>query len=221
MACGCMASGMAPTSSARFSSTCPSASMTSDIMAPSSMDRPRHHRRSGPSYKRYVRWAVGVVPALECAGIRRSGTPVRPRSGRVGVGGASARGARDVGGVGAHGGVWGAGRNRRVQLGSAIRHGETDAIENAGRLPAATYRRGTMYTTLSPCFMCAGTLLHYGVPRVVIGENATFLGAEGLLRQQGVELVNLDSAECRQLMREFITAEPAPWHEDIREEEHA
>ena len=78
-----------------------------------------------------------------------------------------------------------------------------------------------MYTTLSPCFMCAGTLLHYGVPRVVIGENATFLGAEGLLRQQGVELVNLDSAECRQLMREFITTEPALWHEDIGEEEPA
>jgi cytosine/creatinine deaminase len=119
----------------------------------------------------------------------------------------------------ADGRVLSTGRNRRVQLGSAIRHGETDAIENAGRLPATTYRRATMYTTLSPCFMCAGTLLHYGVPRVVIGENATFLGAEGLLRQQGVELVNLDSAECRQLMREFIAAEPALWHEDIGEEE--
>ena len=92
-----------------------------------------------------------------------------------------------------------------------------DAIENAGRLPAATYRRSTMFTTLSPCFMCAGTILLYGIPRVVIGENATFLGAEGLLRQQGVELVVLDSAECRQLMREFIAAEPGLWHEDIGE----
>src|SRR4029453_2185588 len=188
---GYMASGMAPTSSARFSSTWPSASMTSDIMAPSSMDRPRHHRRSGPSYKRYVRWAVGVVPALECAGIRRSGTPVRARSGRVARGGPRARRR-------GHGGCLGAGRTRRGQLGGPIRHGETDAIENAGRLPAATYRRGTMYTTLSPCFMCAGTLLHYGVPRVVIGENATFLGAEGLLRQQGVELVNPAPGEVRQ-----------------------
>ena len=117
----------------------------------------------------------------------------------------------------AEGRVLGAGRNRRVQLGSAIRHGETDAIEDAGRLPAATYRRSTMFTTLSPCFMCAGTILLYGIPRVVIGENATFLGAEGLLRQQGVELVVLDSAECRQLMREFIAAEPGLWHEDIGE----
>ena len=119
----------------------------------------------------------------------------------------------------ADGRVLGAGRNRRVQLGSAIRHGETDAIENAGRLPAATYRRASMFTTLSPCFMCAGTILLYGIRRVVIGENATFLGAEGLLRQQGVELVVLDSAECRQLMREFITAEPALWNEDIGEVE--
>ena len=135
----------------------------------------------------------------------------------------------------ADGRVLGAGRNRRVQLGSAIRHGETDAIENAGRLPAATYRRATMVTTLSrwddrrgrllmvttlsPCFMCAGTILLYGIRRVVIGENATFVGAEGLLRQQGVELVNLDSGECRQLMREFIAAEPALWHEDIGEVE--
>jgi cytosine deaminase len=118
----------------------------------------------------------------------------------------------------ADGRVLGAGRNRRVQLGSAIRHGETDAIENAGRLPATTYRRATMVTTLSPCFMCAGTILLYGIPRVVIGENATFVGAEGLLRQQGVELVNLDSAACRQLMRDFIAAEPALWREDIGEE---
>jgi cytosine/creatinine deaminase len=119
----------------------------------------------------------------------------------------------------ADGRVLGAGRNRRVQLGSAIRHGETDAIESAGRLPAAIYRRVTMFTTLSPCFMCAGAILLYGIRRVVIGENATFLGAEGLLRQQGVELIVLDSPECRQLMREFIAAEPALWHEDIGEVE--
>jgi cytosine/creatinine deaminase len=113
--------------------------------------------------------------------------------------------------------VLGTGRNRRVQLGSCIRHGETDAVENAGRLPAAVYRRTTMVTTLSPCPMCAGTILLYGIPRVVIGENETFMGAEGLLREHGVELVNLDSAECKELMRTFVAAQPALWHEDIGE----
>ncbi|KRT64304.1 MAG: cytosine deaminase, cytosine deaminase [Chloroflexi bacterium CSP1-4] len=118
----------------------------------------------------------------------------------------------------ADGRVLAAGRNRRVQQGSAIRHGETDALEHAGRLPASVYRRATMYTTLSPCDMCAGAILLYGIPRVVMGENRTFVGAEDLLRARGVEIVNLDSEECAVLMREFITEHPEIWNEDIGEE---
>jgi creatinine deaminase len=114
--------------------------------------------------------------------------------------------------------ILGAGRNRRVQLGSAIRHGETDALEVAGRLPASVYRRSTMYTTLSPCHMCTGAILLYGIPRVVLGENRTFLGAEDLLREQGVDVVNLDSEECYRLMQEFIAEHPELWNEDIGEE---
>ena len=116
------------------------------------------------------------------------------------------------------GAVVGAGHNRRVQLGSAIRHGETDALENAGRLPASAYRRATMVTTLSPCDMCTGAILLYGIPRVVIGENRTFMGAEDLLRSRGVELVNLDSAECHELLQGFIREHPEIWNEDIGEE---
>lgn len=110
------------------------------------------------------------------------------------------------------------GRNRRVQQGSAIRHGETDALENAGRLPAAVYARATMYTTLSPCHMCTGAILLYKIPRVVLGENVTFLGAEDLLRRHGVEVVNLDSQECKDLMSRFITEHPDIWNEDIGED---
>jgi cytosine/creatinine deaminase len=113
--------------------------------------------------------------------------------------------------------VLGAGRNRRVQQDSAIRHGETDALENAGRLPASVYARSTMYTTLSPCDMCTGAILLYGIPRVVIGENRTFVGGEDYLRSRGVELVNLDSEECVALMSEFIAAHPDVWNEDIGE----
>ncbi|MCX9192208.1 tRNA-specific adenosine deaminase [Carbonactinospora thermoautotrophica] len=115
----------------------------------------------------------------------------------------------------ADGKVLGVGRNRRVQLGSVIRHGETDCLENAGRLPARAYQRSTLYTTLSPCYLCAGAVLLYGIPRVVIGENRTFTASEGLLRQHGVELVVLDLDECVQMMRDFIAANPALWHEDI------
>jgi cytosine deaminase len=135
-----------------------------------------------------------------------------------------ARIGRDEGGVPigaalvADGRVLGAGHNRRVQLGSAIRHGETDALEEAGRLPAAVYRRATMYTTLSPCDMCTGAILLYGIPRVVIGENRTFMGGEDLLRSRGVEVVNLDSAECVAMMDEFIAAHPDIWNEDIGED---
>ena len=107
------------------------------------------------------------------------------------------------------------GRNRRVQLESAIRHGETDALENAGRQPASVYRRATMVTTLSPCDMCTGAILLYGIPRVVIGENRTFLGGEDLLRSRGVEVINLDSSVCKTLMDEFIAAHPDIWNEDI------
>ncbi len=109
------------------------------------------------------------------------------------------------------------GRNRRVQMGSAIRHGETDALENAGRLPATTYARATMYTTLSPCHMCTGAILLYGIQRVVIGENETFMGAEDLLRAHDVEVVNLDLLECKDLMADFIAEFPSLWNEDIGE----
>ena len=114
--------------------------------------------------------------------------------------------------------VVGVGRNRRVQQGSAIRHGETDALEQAGRLPPSAYRHATMYTTLSPCDMCSGAILLYGIPRVVMGENRTFVGAEDYLRSRGVEVVNLDSAECVELMREFIAEHPELWNEDIGRE---
>jgi len=113
--------------------------------------------------------------------------------------------------------VLGAGRNRRVQMGSSIRHGETDALELAGRQPAAVYRRATMYTTLSPCDMCSGAILLYQIGRVVIGENETFRGAEDHLRQRGVEVVNLDSSESKSLMRGFIAQHPEIWKEDIGE----
>ena len=117
-----------------------------------------------------------------------------------------------VGGV-----VLGAGHNQRVQMGSAIRHGETDALENAGRLPATTYAAATMYTTLSPCHMCTGAILLYGIKRVVIGENRTFMGAEDLLREHGVEVVNLDSQQCVDMMDAFIDEFPSLWNEDIGE----
>jgi len=123
-----------------------------------------------------------------------------------------------IGSVLVHDGrIIGRGHNRRVQKGSAILHGEMDAIENAGRQPAAVYRASTVYTTLSPCAMCSGTILLYGIPRVVVGENQTFRGEEALLRARGVEVVVLQDATCRELMRRFIAAKPALWHEDIGE----
>jgi len=111
--------------------------------------------------------------------------------------------------------ILGVGHNRRVQQGSAIRHGETDCLENIGRLPASTYRRATMYTTLSPCDMCTGAILLYGIPRVVIGENQTFLGGEDLLRSRGVEVIVLQDPDCVHLMQEFISEAPELWNEDI------
>jgi len=109
----------------------------------------------------------------------------------------------------------GAGRNRRVQSGSPIHHGETDALAQAGRLPADVYRRTTMFTTLSPCDMCTGAILLYRIPRVVIGENTTFLGAEDLLRARGVQVVVADDETCAELMRVFIDEHPQLWSEDI------
>jgi cytosine deaminase len=107
------------------------------------------------------------------------------------------------------------GWNKRVQLGSAIRHGETDCLESAGRLTPEVYARSTLVTTLSPCDMCTGAILLYKIPRVIVGENRTFLGGEDLLRERGVEVVVLDDAVCVTMMQDFIAAEPALWHEDI------
>jgi cytosine deaminase len=111
--------------------------------------------------------------------------------------------------------IVGRGHNRRVQQGSAILHAEMDCIERAGRLKAADYRRSTLYSTLSPCDMCSGTALLYGIPRIVIGENRTFRGPEDYVRSQGVKLTIVDDPECVQLMREFIAAWPELWNEDI------
>ena len=111
--------------------------------------------------------------------------------------------------------IIGRGHNRRVQRGSAVLHGEMDAFENAGRQPAAVYREATLYTTLSPCAMCSGAILLYGIRRVVIGENATFRGEEDLLQSRGVSLEVRDDPTCIRLMSEFITAHPELWNEDI------
>ncbi len=116
-----------------------------------------------------------------------------------------------------NGEILGAGHNRRIQLGSPIRHGETDALEVAGRQPASVYRRSTMYTTLSPCDMCTGAILLYGISRVVIGANRTFMGGEDYLKSRGVEVVVADNAECTQMMEDFIANNPELWNEDIGE----
>src|SRR3982751_2352429 len=113
--------------------------------------------------------------------------------------------------------VVGRGHNRRVQKGSAVLHAEMDCLESAGRLKAADYRRSTLYSTLSPCDMCSGATLLYGVPRIVIGENRTFSGPESYLRQRGVDLVLADDERCVRLMQEFIAARPELWNEDIGE----
>lgn len=114
--------------------------------------------------------------------------------------------------------VVGQGHNRRVQRASAILHAEMDCIENAGRLSPADYRRAVLYSTLSPCDMCSGTALLYGIPKIVIGENRTFQGPEEYVRSRGVELEIVDSAECRELMQQFIAAHPELWNEDIGQE---
>ncbi|MEM8618908.1 MAG: nucleoside deaminase [Actinomycetota bacterium] len=113
--------------------------------------------------------------------------------------------------------IVGRGHNQRVQLGSPTRHGELDCLENAGRLRPAQYRRSVLYTTLSPCDMCTGAVLLYRIGRVVVGENRTFMGSEGLLAARGVEVDVVDDTRCVELMREFIAAEPDLWNEDIGE----
>jgi cytosine deaminase len=129
-----------------------------------------------------------------------------------------AEGGIPIGSVLVHDGrILGRGHNRRVQRGSAILHGEMDALENAGRQPAQVYRDCTLYTTLSPCAMCTGAILLYGIPRVVVGENRTFLGEEELLRARGVRVEVLQDARCRELMARFIREHPTLWAEDIGE----
>jgi len=113
--------------------------------------------------------------------------------------------------------IVGRGHNQRVQRGSTVLHAEMDCLENAGRLTAADYRNSVLYSTLSPCDMCSGAVLLYGIPRVVIGENRSFQGPEAYLRSRGVQLEVLDDASCRRMMDEFMSAQPSLWHEDIGE----
>jgi cytosine deaminase len=118
-----------------------------------------------------------------------------------------------------HGGrVLAVGRNRRVQMDSAIRHGETDCVERAGRLPASVYRASVLYTTLSPCYMCAGTALLYEIPRIVVGENRSFSQSEELLRSHGVRVDVLDDPDCVALMQRMLAERPELWREDIGED---
>ena len=129
-----------------------------------------------------------------------------------------AEGGIPIGSVLVHGGrILGRGHNRRVQRGSPTLHGEMDALENAGRQPASVYRECVLYTTLSPCAMCSGAILLYEIPRVIIGENRTFLGEEELLRSRGVELTVVQDETCIALMTRFIAEHPQLWNEDIGE----
>ena len=114
-----------------------------------------------------------------------------------------------------HNTIIGRGHNRRIQNGSVVLHGEMDALENAGRQPASVYQDCTLYTTLSPCPMCTGAIILYGIPKVIIGENQTFLGSEELLIENGVEVIVMDNQECKDLMNKFILENPALWNEDI------
>jgi cytosine/creatinine deaminase len=129
-----------------------------------------------------------------------------------------AEGGIPIGSVLVHQGrIIGRGHNQRVQQGSAIRHGEMDALENAGRLPAQTYREAVLYTTLSPCAMCSGAILLYGIGRVVVGENQTFMGEEDWLRGRGVQVEVCQEPSCVSMMRGFIASQPQLWNEDIGE----
>lgn len=129
-----------------------------------------------------------------------------------------AEGGIPIGSVIVHNGrIIGRGHNQRVQKGDPLLHGEMSAFQNAGRQPASVYRECVLYTTLSPCPMCSGTSLLYKIPKIVIGENVTFRGAEDWLRSEGVELVVLNDAECITLMQDFIKSNPDLWNEDIAE----
>ncbi|MCO8167248.1 nucleoside deaminase [Pseudomonas sp. 21LCFQ02] len=129
-----------------------------------------------------------------------------------------AEGGIPIGSVIVHDGkIIGRGHNRRVQQGSAIKHGEMDALENAGRQPARVYREAVLYTTLSPCAMCSGAILLYGIGKVIVGENQTFMGEEQLLRARGVQVEVLSDSTCEHLMRDFIARHPQLWNEDIGE----
>lgn len=129
-----------------------------------------------------------------------------------------AEGGIPIGSVIVHDGkIIGRGHNRRVQKGSTVLHGEMDALENAGRLPAKIYRESTLYTTLSPCPMCSGAILLYGIPRVIVGENQSFMGDEAHLRSRGVALTVVNDQRCITLMRDFMQAKPELWNEDIGE----
>jgi creatinine deaminase len=130
-----------------------------------------------------------------------------------------AEGGIPIGSVIAHQGkILGKGHSQRMQKGSVVLHGEMDALENAGRQEARVYQESVLYTTLSPCPMCSGAILLYGIPKVVIGENSTFMGAEDLLRSRGVEVIVLDDQECKDLMAAFIRQHPEAWNEDIGED---
>ncbi len=127
-----------------------------------------------------------------------------------------AEGGIPIGSVLVHNGkIVGRGHNRRMQKGSAILHGEMDALENSGRLLAKVYSQSTIYTTLSPCSMCSGAILLYKIPRVVVGENVTFMGEEELLKSRGVKVEVLQDPRCIELMRQFIAKNPSLWNEDI------
>ncbi|HET6566040.1 MAG TPA: nucleoside deaminase [Xanthomonadales bacterium] len=127
-----------------------------------------------------------------------------------------AEGGIPIGSVLVHNGrIIGRGHNRRVQQGSTVLHGEMDALENAGRQPAAVYRESVLFTTLSPCPMCSGAILLYGIPHVIVGENQTFMGEEELLRERGVKVEVVQSETCIELMRQFIADKPELWNEDI------
>jgi cytosine deaminase len=129
-----------------------------------------------------------------------------------------AEGGIPIGSVLVHRGtILGRGHNRRIQRGSPVLHGEMDALENAGRHPANVYRESVLYTTLSPCAMCSGAILLYGIPTVIVGENQTFLGEEELLRSRGVTVDVLQDTTCIEMMTRFIETQPRLWNEDIGE----
>ncbi|SDS24445.1 cytosine deaminase [Halopseudomonas xinjiangensis] len=131
-----------------------------------------------------------------------------------------ASGGIPIGSVIVHRGrIIGRGHNLRVQKGSAILHGEMSAFENAGRQPAEVYAESVLYTTLSPCSMCSGAIVLYGIPRVIVGENVTFQGEEDFLRSRGVEVTVLQDEQCVAMMRDFIRDQPQLWNEDIGEQD--